>query len=599
MVNNIRFDGEGFDALDEGIFAKAIKTQTAWTDPCEWIESQLGVSLYSNQIEIVEAIRDPVGEGFNVLQNRGAGKTQGVAWGLGELCENRPGTQVIVAAPIEKQAGRILRYMKQAFQGPSSKVKDRIDWQAASALRFPFKNGSTVVAVSGQEKANAEGEHGHVLVIDEAHLVPSYSVTNKLIPMVGMLGGYSKIIKIGVAMGKNHFYKSVTAAGAKNLICPWYKSEIFLEEPNPFFYKNKQYSKKLLSRMPLPIRMKMFPDRPDMHKATGYEITELDWATQYSMEWIDDINNLLSESDQAKLASGKHKPITKGKVGDLYFAGLDTAYSGSRDADRTVLAIWRLRRDGVCEKVASFSWQGDPLGQEREIWEILNPRGGMFKCEAIFADYSNIGITMVERFRAVQLPIVGVTFGSSAKTIGSSKNWKNTLYDHFLIRLQSSEAVYPNIEEMKVMAVGADQEMKVQIDNMLEGFWQWIVIQRIRGKGLNDKIEAPSDQVEDTEDGQSKMAHDDACSADVLAVWAARHRDQMRKEMGRGGAGLISMDIPMPVFGGTMAIPGGNRGSDNPYASRPSLGPLTQSAGSLDASEQSSGISAWAQVNKK
>jgi hypothetical protein len=455
--------------------------------------------------------------------------------------------------------------------------------------------------VSGQEKANSEGEHGHVLVIDEAHLVPSYSVTNKLVPMVGMLGGYSKIIKIGVAMGKNHFYKSVMASGSRNIICPWNKAEIFLEEAKPFFYKGKQYSKKLLSRMPLPLRVSMFPDRPELHKATGYEITTLDWATQYSMEWIDDINNLLSEEDQNRLAKGTHKPLVRGKVGDLYFAGLDTAYSGSKDADRTVLAIWRLRRDGVCEKVASYIWQGDPLGQEREIWEILNPKGGFFKCEAIFADYSNIGITMVERFRSVGLPIVGVTFGSSAKTIGSSKNWKNTLYDHFLIRLQSGDAVYPNIEELRVMGVDAEPEFKTQVENLLEGFWQWCVIQRTRGKGINDKIEAPTDQVEDSEDGQSKVAHDDACSADILAIWAARHRDQMRKEMGRSGAGLVSMDIPMPVIGGTMAVPGSGRRTENPYASRPSIGPLASpdSAGGVDIFGQNANIVGWVGINRK
>ncbi len=452
-----RFSGRGLGALDTGIFADALRAQTAWSDPSAWIEDRLGVSLYSNQIEIVEAIRDPEGEGFNVLQCRGAGKSQGIGWGLVEVCENRPGTQVIISAPIEKQAGRIIRYMKQALQGNGSKIKDRVDWGSESALRLPFKNGSTVTAVSGQEKANAEGEHGHILVIDEAHLVPSYSVTNKLIPMVGMLGGYSKIIKVGVAMGRNHFYKSCLAPGARNIICPWDKAEIFLMEPNPFFYKGRQYSRKLLTRMPVPLRVKMFPNLPELHKQTGYEITELDWMTQYSMEWVDDINNLLSEADQTRLAGGKHEPLTRGKQGEIYFAGLDTAYSDHKDADRTVLAIWRLRRDGVVEKVASFVWHGDPLAQEREIWQILSPKGGLFKCEAIFGDYSNINISIIERFRSAGLPILGVTFGSSAKAVGSSKNWKNTLYDHFVVRLQSGDISYPNVDAMKLAAVDAPQ----------------------------------------------------------------------------------------------------------------------------------------------
>jgi len=585
-----------------GIFSDALRVQTAWTDPCAWIEDRLGVQLYSNQIEVIEALRDPDGEGFNVLQSRGAGKSQAIAWGLIELCANRPGTQVIIAAPIEKQAGRIIRYMRQALQAPGCKVKDVIDWQNASALRLPFKNGSTVVAVSGQEKANAEGEHGHVLVIDEAHLVPSYSVTNKLIPMVGMLGGYSKIVKIGVAMGKGHFYKSCSAKGALNIICPWHKAEIFLMEPNPFFYKGKQYSKKLLARMPLPIRVKMFPDRPDLHQATGYEITELDWATQYAMEWIDDINNFLSEMDQERLASGKHTPLIIGRAGEVYFAGLDTAYSGRAAADSTKLAIWRLNRNGVVEKVASFAWKGDPLAQEQEIWQILNPKNGMFKCEAIFADYSNIGITMVERFRSVGLPIVGVTFGSSAQRVGSAKNWKNTLFDHFLIRLQSGEAVYPNIEQLRLLGVDAKADLKVQVDSLLEDFWQWCVIQRIRTKGINDRIEAPEDQVEDDADGITKVAHDDACSADVLAVWAARHREQMRKEMARGGTGLISYEIPIPVLGSTFAAQPASAmpRTDNPYAN--GVTQIGQSAHTPLDSPPSLGapdIGGWIGTNRK
>ncbi len=591
-----RFQGRGLAALDTGLFADALRSQTAWTDPAAWIEDKLGVSLFSNQIEIAEALREPEGEGFNILQARGTGKSQGISWALTEMGENRPGTQMIISAPIEKQAGRIIRYMKAAIQGPGSKIKDRIDWQSASALRLPFKNGSTVVAVSGQEKANAEGEHGHILVIDEAHLVPSYSVTNKLIPMVGMLGGYSKIVKIGVAMGRNHFYKSCMAPGARNLICPWNRGEIFLMEPNPFFYKGKQYSKKLLSRMPVPLRVKMFPDLPAWHKQTGYELTELDWLTQYAMEWIDDINNLLSEDDQARLAGGKHEPITRGRSGELYFAGLDTAYSSSKDADRTVLAIWRLRRDGVCEKAASFVWHGDPLAQERELWDILSPKGGMFKCEAIFGDYSNINISIIERFRASGLPILGVTFGSSAKVVGSSKNWKNTLFDHFVVRLQSGDAVYPNVDAMKLKAVDAPDEMKLQIENMLEGFWQWCVIQRIRGRSLNDRIQAPEDQVEDDGDGQSKVAHDDACSADILAVWAARHRDQMRKEMARGGSGLSTFDIPLPVFGNTLITQnsGGMSRSDNPYANRPA-----SSSGIPTSLEGGSGLGGWIGINRK
>jgi len=544
---------------------EAYKTQTSWTDPCAWIEDQLGVDLFSNQIDIIEALRSPDNDGFNSLGARGCGKTQSLAWGLDELAINRPGTGIILAAPIEKQAGKIIRYMREAMEGNKSKCKEAFDKHGSSAFRLQFKNGSWAQALSGQERANVESEHGHVLVIDEAHLVSSYSVTNKLIPMLSMPGGFSKLIKLGTAIGRSHFYKSCMAKGSTTLVCPWDKAEIFLLEPKPFFYRGKQYPRKMLARMPLPLRMQMFPDVPKLHEATGNEITEMDWATQYAMEWVADINNVLSDEDQERLANGKHVPLTQGRNGDTYFAGLDTAYSDRAGADSTKLCIWHLRKDGMLEKVASYAWQGKVLVQEQEIWDIINPKTGLFKVESCMADNSNIAIDIIQRFRAKGVPIVGIPFGGAApKTIGN-KNWKNTIFDHFIVRLQTGELSYPNVKQMKLDRMKSDPEMQTQIDGLLEDLSQWFYLQRTRGRGLNDTIEAPKNQMEDDEDGKSVAIHDDACSADALGTFAARHRDFIRKEMASGGTGII-YDIPIPVIGRRTTTGTGQGYSENPFS---------------------------------
>ncbi len=556
------------------VIQDTIQTQTMWSDPVAWIEQQLSVELYSLQIDIVEKLADRTKEGFNILGARGSGKTKGLAFALAESLSNNPGNQVICSAPIEKQSGRILRYIKGAMFSDTSKVKGLVDWQASSAFRIQWKNGSSIVAVSGQEKANAEGEHGNILVVDEAHLVPSYSISNKLMPMLSVMNGYSKVIKLGVSIGKGHFFKSVHAPSAINCTCRWDEAEKFLDEANPLFYKGKQYSRHLVAMMPVPYKVRMFPDRPDLQVVTGYEITELSWQTQYELEWVDDIKDLLGPEDQQELADGVHLPLRKGMTTERYFAGLDTApgsLTGRSDTDRTVLCIWRLRKDRTIERVASFQWVGRILDQEEEIWQICNPKNGMFKCEIILADYSNFATEMIERFRKMRMPIFGVAFGASAKKVNSPKNWKNVMFDNFVVNLQSGLVKYPNIEKMKLKAVGASEEERTQIDNMLEGFFEWGCIQRIRGRGLNDKIEAPTDEVEDDEDGGvSKVVHDDHCSADVLAVYAATHEVLMKKEMASKG-GMVGYEIPMVVIGQSyagQAVGGGALGASFPFQGR-------------------------------
>ncbi len=524
-------------------------------DPVEWIERNLGVELYSNQIENIENLFSPDNTGFNILGVRGGGKTWGLAGGLLAYAVLYPGLRVIVVGPKEKQAARILKEIYTILKSKACKIGHEVDWEASSAHRIQFKRGSYMVALSGQEVANVEGEHGHILVIDEAHKVPTYSVTNKLAPMVGMLE-FTKIIKIGVAMGKNHFHKSCMAPGAIVDACPWNKAEIFLAKENkkqpPIFYKGKQYARVLIARMPLPYKKKYFPDRPDLQRVTGNEISVLDWEMQYELIWADDILNFLSDEDQKSLFSGKHDLMTKGAVGELYAAGLDTAQgsiTGRKDTDETVLSIWRMRGQKK-EKVASYIWKGEPLQQMEEIWQIIHPTTGLFRCKMTLVDYSNIGITTVDLFKANKVPILGRHFQATEPR--SKKNWKNALYDHFLVQLQTDKLTYPNVAGLEKAELEAKGPLLVQIKNALRGFWEWCDLQRIRGKGLNDKIQAPEENVEGEggEGGEAGRAFDDVCTSDILAVWSLDHVADLEQELATGGD-LSSYEIPMGVFGPT------------------------------------------------
>lgn len=538
-----------------------IGTMREKDDPVEWVEKNLGITLYSNQIDNIEHLFDPTVEAFNILGVRGGGKTWGLSAGLLAYSVRFPGLRTIVVGPKEKQAARILKEIYTILKSKSCKVSGDVDWEGSSAHRIQFKNGSYIVALSGQEVANVEGEHGHILVIDEAHKVPTYSVTNKLAPMVGMLE-FSKEIKIGVAMGKNHFYKSCMAPNAIVDTCPWNKAEIFLDKESkqkankPVFYKGKQYSRKLISRMPLPYKKKYFPDRPDLQQVTGREISVLDWEMQYELMWADDVLNFLSDEDQKKLFSGKHSLLIKGAVGELYCAGLDTAQgsiTGRKGTDETVLTIWRLR-GGKKEKVASYIWVGNPLQQMEEIWQIIHPQTGLFRCKMTLVDYSNIGIDVVNMFKANKVPILGRHF--QATEAKSKKNWKNAMYDYFEVQLQTEKLFYPNVMDLEKAELDAKGPLLVQIKNALRGFWEWCELQRIRGRGLNDKIQAPEDNVEGEEGGEEGegntggRAFDDVCTADIMAVWALDHLADLEQELAHGGD-LSNYEIPMGVFGPT------------------------------------------------
>src|SRR5208282_4832501 len=142
--------------------------------------------------------------------------------------------------------------------------------------------------------------------------------------------------------------------------------------------------------MPVPFKKRYFPDRPDLHKSSGKEITTDDWDTQFELIWLANVRNFLNEKDCQALGAGTHSILLRAAPGEHYFAGLDTApgsITGHTDTDRTVLSIWRTKQTKtgrMKERVACYIWLGDPLGQKREIFAILNRETGLFpNCEFI------------------------------------------------------------------------------------------------------------------------------------------------------------------------------------------------------------------------
>jgi hypothetical protein len=466
-------------------------------DPVRWAKNFLNVSLYKNQEDIIRQLLDPSVSYLGVLGARGSGKSFGICIGLIKLCEDYPGLDVGLFGPRADQATRLIGETKKILF--ASPLKEAIDWERSTTDKILFKNGSNLLALSAAETSLQEGWHFSVVVVDEAHRVSNASMSERIIPMLGSKK-ISKIVKIGIPLFKNHFYQSFSDDKYKFLVHDWTNSPILLEsgskELKSVDESIKLYPSFVLDRMPRGLKIKMFPEHIEMHY--DGDMTEMEFNTQYGMIWMEDINTFL-HGDEPETLVGTHNSLMASRAGEEYFFGLDTSSGtltpGKYDLDFTALSIWR-RLNNVKEKVFTREWQGgETLSQLEEIAGLVHPQSGLFPCSFGCVDYSNIGITAVEMFKRLKIPVAGVLF--SATETSSRKNYKNAMANQFQFELQSGRVKYPKME-----VIDRDKIMR-------KHYHQWLALEKIVSVGLNDKIAAP------------QGLHDDGPMSDLLAVWAA------------------------------------------------------------------------------
>ena len=496
-------------------------------NPSYWALTHLGINLYDNQTQILDAVCDLSIPYVGVLASRGSGKTYAVAIAIVKLCLDNPGFRVGIFGP---KADTSKRLVKEDIIGrilsPSSKVYDQIDWNKTSNSFIQFKNGSTVKALSASPTATQESEHFHVLVLDEAHRTSDFVVKEKLVPMLGSFS-VAKTIKIGISLYKNNFWHSCNDNGTRYKVLrkDWSECNIYWLQ-GAIYYEGKAYPRRIVDLMPKTVKEKLFPNDPSLHYDSVEGYSEIEWNTQYEMIWMEDINLVLSGDQQKKLASGLFDILQKGRpeMSEKYYFGLDTASGtlmpGQKDLDWTVLTILRKNQDNTKDIVFKQMWQGDTVEQMQEIRDLVHPLDGVFQCVMGLADFSNFAIGLVDIFKKEGIPMAGVSFG--AKEPITNKNYKNAMVDQFVFELDSGRVQYPNLEKVK-----KNKFFK-------EGYEQWGLLERHRSKsGINDKI-----FVDPT------AGHDDHVSADVLAVWCA---DQEKSYVGK--VVRTMKNIPAPIGG--------------------------------------------------
>lgn len=478
-------------------------------DVAHWSYYNLNINLFDNQIDIVKNVCDLNVKNIAILQSRSGGKTYSVGIGLLKLCIEIGGLRVGVFGPRADQACRIINDITTKILKRDSKIYNQIDWKNSVKSRLFFKNGSEIIALSADETAQIEGWHFSCIVIDEAHRISDVVVNQRLIPMMGGMD-IGKIIKIGISMYKNNFFKSCNSPRYTVLKRTWLECKRLLSAGS-IYYKGIEYPIQIVDQLPLKVKEELFPDRADLHY--DGEISEIDYKTQYNMEWVSDLNLELTESEQEKLIAGEHSILTGGRpeLQEKYFFGLDTApgtiLPGKKDLDFTALSIWRKRGDNIKEKVACFEWQGDIVEQIEEIKQIIHPLTGIFRCTFGVADYSNIAQSTIAFFQKEKIPIEGIMYNQTDKTSG--KNMKNAMFDQFKFELQSGRVRFPSLKILDTHIV------------FKKSFNEWCHIERHIKLGINHKIEAPSD------------LHDDHANADVLAIWAMDKTSTFKNFIGR------------------------------------------------------------------
>lgn len=471
-----------------------------------WAAS-IGEVLYYPQQEIIQTICDPKNRNITLLASRSAGKSYGVCLAMIKLCLDNPGYEILVFAPKSTQSERLLGVIRKIAKKPNNKILNKeINWLSTNVSRITFKNGSLITALSGDESTQVEGYHGDLIVMDECHQIADSVFNLRISPMIKSSAN-PKILKLGISLYKNNFYQSCHDDQWVHLVYPWnvckniFKAGVTVVD-------GVEYPNSVLDDMPLSYKLARFPDNPELHFASKAKLSEEDFDTQYEMKWIDTLNKYLTDKELGMMV-GTHDSLDAGKAEEEYYFGIDFAggalIQNTKETDYTQLSIIRKFADGTKELVYVAEWQGDVVSQLDEINNLISPIYGQFKCKFGTADYSTLGIGMVDILvKNYKLPLAGIQLKRTEPVSG--RPYKIALFDNWRAELQQGYFKYPNYECIE------------NNDLLKKHFYEWESLEKRITRNKNIQISAPL----------HSNIHDDCPISVIMACWAA---DRMQEEL--------------------------------------------------------------------
>lgn len=453
----------------------------------EKLRKEFNIRVASNQIDVIEAIKDNSITDIALTDARSGGKTFGVSIGVAsESIEKR--LSIGITAPTSGQANRIINTFKTEIVSRSPYLKSMIDWRMTTNTRVIFTNGSIWESFSAAEVANNEGRHPDWLLVDEAQNVSDFSMSQILLPMIGSSKN-RKVIKVGVPRCKNHFWRSsiCKTPGSIYLVHDWLNCPNLMNG-GIFNFNGINYPESVLSRMPLIKWQQYFPDNSELWR--DGDMTVEDFETQYEMKWLLDSSLFLNENEQL-LLFGDY--IFEHPETEEYFFGLDLAGGANiktgNKRDFTALVVGRIK-NGQKQICDAFEFQGDAIDQMDDLIGLIHPNYGKYRCKFGFADYG-FNPMMVDALAKAGVNIEGIMFGARDKNTGKMN--KNAMFESFKFELQSGRIKYPKKEFISKHKV------------LKKHFEQWCVLEEKKGLGINSKITAPD-----------MNFHDDGVMATIL-----------------------------------------------------------------------------------
>ena len=454
-----------------------------------------GIYLYNNQVDTFDIITNPLNHFILLIEARGGGKTYSVALAVHYLCSKIPKLKVTIFGPKFGQAKKMLYQITDIDNGS-------IDKKSSSTTQIIFKNGSRIFADSANEKANIEGEHPDIIIIDERHKCSDFAVSQKIMPMFGTSSKYHQFIEMGVALGKGKFFDDSQNPEFRKIIRNWLECDR-LKITGTIKHNGVDYPQLYCKMMPWEKKVEYFGKDAEKMGGRKGSMTLVDWITQYELTWLENIERYLSEAQMNSLKSGAHNELKEYDRSGPFFFGLDTAAGSvnpeTMGLDYTALAVWCLRK-GDYYKVAAYDWQGDPMEQFDEIKDILK----MYNVKQGCVDYSNIGIAFISMLKRNEINCEGIMY--KMKDPESKKNLKVAMFENFINTLDINKAKYP-----KVWSTKKGEEGKILVsETMYKAYIEWTMFERHIKDGKTLELTAPSGE------------HDDHCNADVLALWSSR-----------------------------------------------------------------------------
>lgn len=472
----------------------------------DFIYELYGIELYANQLEVFSSIVNPLNHYILVNQARGGGKTFSVSLGIHFICSQIPNLKVGIFAPKYGQSKKVLIQIAAI-----DKKICKIDKSSSSTTHIVFKNGSQVFSDSAHEKANIEGEHYNCIFIDECHKTSDYAVSNKILPMLGSFK-YYQLVKAGVSLFKNNFYRSFLNNQFKKVIHNWLQCDI-LKRSGVISYNGVDYPKYIVEMMPYEKKVEYFKDKVNELPKTG-EISLMDFITQYELTWLENIQVFLSEKQINLMSSGIHKELVGYDNDGVFVFGLDTNSGtinpNTMDTDNMALSIFKFKK-GMMLKVGAFEWGDRPMEHYHEVVGIIK----QFNCVYGLIDYSNVGIAFVSMFKNDDINCDGIMYSMHDPI--SHKNFKQAMLEHFQTCIDKIR--YPKIYD--------DDSKKILVsDTMYKSFIQWTVFEMRKKESGHIEFSAPQGE------------KDDHVNADILAVYSFMKMKNVNVDQVNAGIGF-------------------------------------------------------------